>query len=309
MLVCRAPWLFAVLFEAAGDAFALFDGEDVVDVGEGELFDLAAGPVDFDGVDFGGVGEAEVEAEVVGGEVGAAGEDVVALADAAGGEVDGCADCVFGALFAGLGIDAADEVELDPVVVVVVYVFEQDGDSVHVADDDVDFAPVEDVAKGSAAAYGDDCESGALDGGDFGEFTVFEVVEQLVALGVAGAPLGVLVDLGVDVAVGDEEVFPAVVVIVEEAVGKADEGDGWAGDAGAVTDIGEGAGAIVFEDDFVVVGEGGGDDVEVAVVLVVADGEAHIGDLAAALVDGETGDVGVVFEGAVALVDVEVVGG
>ena len=45
-----------------------------------------------------------------------------------------------------------------------------------------------------------------------------------------------------------------------------------------------------------------------AVVHVVAHRQAHGGDLAAILVQREAGDVALIFEGAVALVDVEIVG-
>ena len=48
--------------------------------------------------------------------------------------------------------------------------------------------------------------------------------------------------------------------------------------------------------------------IDQAIVFVVAGGDAHGGDLAAILVEREAGDVAVVFEGAVAFVDVEEVG-
>ena len=124
----------------------------------------------------------------------------------------------------------------------------------------------------------------------------------------AGAPV-VAVDLGVDVAVGGEEVEPAVVVVVEEGGAPAEEGNGGFGDAELVADVGEVAVAVVVVEDLVVVGEGGVVEVDAAVVEVVAGGDAHAGGFAAAFVEGVTAGVACVFEGAVALVEVEVVGG
>jgi len=70
--------------------------DDAVDAKEGDFFPEAAGPDDFDFVDFGGGAEAEVEAEVGGGSVAAAAKDVGALANAARGEEDFGADGVAG---------------------------------------------------------------------------------------------------------------------------------------------------------------------------------------------------------------------
>ena len=117
------------------------------------------------------------------------------------------------------------------------------------------------------------------------------------------------VGFGVDVAVDEEEVEPAVVVVVEEGVAPAEEGDGGFGGFGLVGDVGEVAVAVVAVDGFVVVGEGGVEEVDAAGVGEVSGGDSHGGGLAATAVKGVSGGVAGVFEGSVALVEVEVVGG
>jgi hypothetical protein len=118
----------------------------------------------------------------------------------------------------------------------------------------------------------------------------------------------VLVHLRVDVAVDHEEVEPAVVVVVEKAVAPADKGNGGLGDSGLVADVGKARVAVVVVEHLIVVAKVGDEKIEQAVVLVVARGNAHGGDLAAVLVQREARRVALVVEGAVALVDVEKVG-
>ena len=187
-------------------------------------------------------------------------------------------------------------------------VAEKDRVAVEHVDDGVEFAVVEEIAYSQAAAPDHDGEAGAFDCGNELKFFAVDVVEEQGALGPCGAPR-LVVDDAVDVAVGDDDVLPAVVVVVEEGVAPAEEGDGWLSDAHLVADVGEVGVAVVAVERVVVVGEGGVVEVEKAVVLVVADGDAHGGGLAAVLVEGVTGGVAGVFEGAVAFVDVEIVGG
>ena len=117
-----------------------------------------------------------------------------------------------------------------------------------------------------------------------------------------------LVHLGIDVAGRHEQIEPSVVVEVDKAVAPADKGDGRLRQACAVADIGKAGVAVVVEEHFVVVAEIADKEVHLAVVLVVAGGNAHGRNLAAVVVERETRQVAVVFKGAVALVDVEIVG-
>src|SRR5260370_13872347 len=163
----------------------------------------------------------------------------------------------------------------------------------------VEFAVVEEVSDCKASADDYPCETCAFNGRDEFELLAFEVAEEEGALGEGGSP-GHLVDGGVGVAVGDDDVLPAVVVVVEEGGAPGEEGDGWFGDAHLIADVGEVGAAVVAVEGVVVVGEGGVVEVEEAVVLVVADGYSHGGGLAAVLVEGVSGGVAGVFEGAVA---------
>ena len=78
--------------------------------------------------------------------------------------------------------------------------------------------------------------------------------------------------------------------------------------ADLVAHVGKVVVAIVVEQDLVVVAEVGDEKVDQAVVLVVARGDAHGGDLAPVFIQREARDVAVVLEGAVAFVDIEIVG-
>src|SRR5215469_3307304 len=85
---------FPVRSEDSHSACPFNDLDDAVDAGEGDFFAQAAGPEDFQLVDFGGGAETEVETQVGSGGVAAAARDVGALADAASGKGDLCADGV-----------------------------------------------------------------------------------------------------------------------------------------------------------------------------------------------------------------------
>src|SRR6185437_4750536 len=136
---------------------------------------------------------------------------------------------------------------------------------------------------------------------------VGDVVKQERALGESSAPV-MLIDFGVDMAVDFEEVEPAVVVVVEEAITPAYEGDGGLRDSGLVADVGEAGVTIIVVENLVVVSEIGDIEADEAVVLIIPGGNAHGGDFAAVFVKGEAGDIALVVEGAVPFVDVEEVG-
>ena len=84
--------------DAGYGAFTFNELDDAVDAREGDFFAEATGPDDFKLVDFRSGAEAEVEARVGRGSVAGAAEDVRALADAACGEEDFCADGIAGGM-------------------------------------------------------------------------------------------------------------------------------------------------------------------------------------------------------------------
>lgn len=88
-LFCMKSLFCAGSAENAGDALVLADCEDAVNGWEMDGLDATARPVNLDLVYRGGLAKAEVDPLVIGGHVAAPANDVAALADAVGGEVDG----------------------------------------------------------------------------------------------------------------------------------------------------------------------------------------------------------------------------
>ena len=148
-------------------------------------------------------------------------------------------------------------------------------------DDHVDLAVVEQVAESRAASGDHHRQPGALDrldvlksallaggrvlgpGPGGGNGRQRNVMEQQRPLGERGAPV-VLVHLRVDVAVGREQVEPAVVVVIEEPIAPAHKRNGGLRDAGLVAQIGKAHFAIVMEQHLVVVAEVGNEEVDAA---------------------------------------------
>ena len=81
-------------FAAGGDALAFSNGDGGVGGDGGKAVELAAGPVDFDGVGFVALGEAEGEDEFAGGEVTGAAAEHFGLRFATTGELYDGADAV-----------------------------------------------------------------------------------------------------------------------------------------------------------------------------------------------------------------------
>ena len=133
------------------------------------------------------------------------------------------------------------------------------------------------------------------------ECPVRVVAEQCVLLAMAGAEV-LLVHLRVDVAVRDEQVFPAVVVEVNEHDAPAQREVGRRTDAGNVRDVREHPVTIVAVQRVVIVGEVADREVDQTVAVEVADADAHAGLLVSLLVVGHAGQDRRIDEAAVALV-------
>src|SRR5208283_1203460 len=145
------------------------------------------------------------------------------------------------------------------------------------------------------------------------------VVGHIEELAVAAVPIeqarllecladAAAVEVGIDVAVGDDDILPAVVVEVEEADAPADV-LGVDGEAGLGGDLGETNLAEVAVEVGDVAGEIGLDDVEPAVVIVIGGRGAHAGLLMAVLVIGDAGQGPALGEGAVVIVAEQQAGG
>ena len=136
-----------------------------------------------------------------------------------------------------------------------VHVAQQHRNAIHVVDDHVDFAIVEDVAKCCAAAHGHHGEARSLHGRDQFELAILQIVIEQWALRIALSPLRMLVHLRIDMAIHNQQILPSVVVVIEKSIGKADKRYGRLGDSGLITDIGEEPGSIVLKQHVVVVGK------------------------------------------------------
>ena len=180
-------------------------------------------------------------------------------------------------------------------------------DGVDAVDGDIEVAVVVVVAEGAAAGRGVFHDARAALVGDFFEAAVAEIAVEVFVLGVFEVGFG-FVDLGVDMAVGHKDVEPAVVVHVEEADAPAEEAgvDAEAAGIGAVFEDGV---AEIGVEGIGVAGEIRFYDIEIAVAVVIADGNTHaclrfgFGGERGAVLDGD------VLEGAVMLVEIKRGGG
>src|SRR5271169_4788342 len=192
------------------------------------------------------------------------------------------------------------QLDLDPVLLVASIIAKQRWRIVHVQDEGVDVAVVVVVAEGGAAA-------GKMlgDAGSHFRRYVFEaaiaeipVNESRILVSLAEA---VVINLRVDVSVDLNDVWPAIVVVVDKAtapryIAIVDA------DAGGEGDIAEGSVAVVVVQVAGVIGEVGFEDVEPAVAVVVGHGDTHSGLLVPVFTIGAAGHYGDIGEGAVMVV-------
>ena len=178
-------------------------------------------------------------------------------------------------------------------------VFEETRRGVHVDDDDLGTAVAIHVADGESAGRAGRFEGGTGSLCDVFESAVAEVPvhEGLLQIAISD---GRAIDFGIDVAVGDDEVFPAIVVEIDKSDSPAEEMIG--GEAGALRDVLEELAVLVFEERRDVAGEIGFGDIEEAVAVVVGDGHSHTRLQLAVEVVGDAGGDGGLLEGAIVAV-------
>src|ERR1700757_2776340 len=105
-------------------------------------------------------------------------------------------------------------------------------------DHDIDFAVVEKISEGRASAgsnYGKPC---ALDWRNQLELLAVQIVVEQRALGKTCTPI-LFVDLRIDMAIDPHDVFPAIIVVSDEAGSPAEKGNSVLGEAEAIGQIGE----------------------------------------------------------------------
>jgi len=118
------------------DPVALADGQNLVDINVGELFNLLRGrPLHFNQIDLRRLSDAKVQAQIALGHHAGSAVDLVHLPVLADGHIGACAKGCTIAL-------RSDQLELDPVVLISAIIAQQRRRIVHVADDNVDVAVV-----------------------------------------------------------------------------------------------------------------------------------------------------------------------
>src|ERR1700688_3406705 len=115
-------------------------------------------------------------------------------------------------------------------------------------------------------------------------------------------------NVAVDVAIGDEDVGPAVEVVVEEEAAEAQGEQGSATDVGARGFVHEEAFAFVVIERNHLIGKIGDKDAGGAGVVVIGGVYAHAGAGYAVFAEGYACNDGLFGEGAVAVVAIELVG-
>src|SRR5437879_6231328 len=115
-------------------------------------------------------------------------------------------------------------------------------------------------------------------------------------------------DLVFDVAVGYEDVGPAIVVVVEEETAEAERDERRASDFGLRGFVDEQAVAFVVVERDHLIGKVADDDAGVSAAVIVGGVGAHAGAGYAVFTEGDAGGDAALFERSVFLVEVELVG-
>src|SRR6266550_7426972 len=187
------------------------------------------------------------------------------------------------AMFAGRHFDTSADgrsirarphaLEHDPIVLVAALVAQQGGWPIQVVDDYVDIAIVVEVPNGAAASQ--ILESNGWSGfrGNVLEMTVPKIAIQNPRLLVGDVEF-LVHDLRVDVAIGNEEVLPPIVIKIEEAYPKTQIFPIYS-EAGLDAGIVKRSLPVISVQRRDLVGEIRASDVEPAIGIEIADGHAH----------------------------------
>src|SRR5215467_3585207 len=97
-----------------------------------------------------------------------------------------------------------------------------------------------------------------------------------------------VVDSGINVAIGEKQIEPAVIVIIEEAGAPTQKWNGRVCDTRGIAHISKTGLAVVAIECVVVVGKVGDRKIHLAIAVVVADSNSHRRLLAAFVVERET---------------------
>src|SRR5580658_2603104 len=94
-----------------------------------------------------------------------------------------------------------------------------------IVDDHIDFAVIEEITECGSAANADFRQSRALNGWYQFERPIPEIVKKQRTLSVRTTPFRMAVRNWINMAVFNEQVFPAVVVVVNKTISETDKGN------------------------------------------------------------------------------------
>src|ERR1700756_4478941 len=229
------------------DTTSLLYRENSIHARDGDLLHRSSSrPANFHRIDQSRVAQTKVHARIVGRREAAAAQYVTTLGRFS------CSHKNSGAHGIARLARTAYQLKLDPVVLIAIYIAQEGWSAVKIVHNDVYLAVVEEVAKSGAPRRRHHCKPTPLHRRNEGEFATTDISQQQRSLSEAGAPV-VIVYLFVDVTAGDENVLPAVVVVVDEAIAPAKKWDCIFGDSSFIARIDEVQVAIVSVQHFVVV--------------------------------------------------------
>src|SRR5882762_9200486 len=169
---------------------------------------------------------------------------------------------------------AADQLQNNPVVVVLNDVPEQCGCGIDIVRHNVDMAVIEKISESRAASGNDVSQAAAGSGRHFGKLYSIQISKQLRALCPGCAPV-LPIDTRIDVAVRYNNVEEPVIVKIKKPRSPRKKGNGGVSQAGPIRHIGKVSVAVVPVQRVVVVGKCAYIKINLAVPVVVSYGNAH----------------------------------
>src|SRR6266849_3063979 len=196
--------------------------------------------------------------------------------------------------------------DFEPVAFGAAIVAQKCGRLVHVDNGDVDVSIVVEIAEGGASAAVRLSHGGPACGADVDEAPLAKIFVQNLSF-LEGDVEPARIDFGKHMAVGHEDVGPAIVVEIEETYSPS-EILGVYAQAGLKDGVVEGAVAIVVVQVRGLVGVVGLDDIEPAITVVIADADAHAALRRAIFIEGAADFRADFSEGAILVVAIDTAG-
>src|SRR5713101_289676 len=226
-------------------------------------------------------------------------QNISALANPAGGQKNGRTDGVAWAL------GSSNQFQGNPVIAVLHHIAKQGRSRVHIIENDVDAAIIEEVSKRGASGRYHEGQAASRCRRHLLELHAIQISEQLWTLGPSRAPI-TLVNGRIDMPIGDENIQEAVVVEIQKTRAPPKERNSGTAKSCGIGDIREVEGAVIPVERLVVIGKRGNKKIEAAVAVVVSDGNAHRCLGQTFIGERETREIADVFKRAIVAIAVEI---